>query len=154
MGPDRSVQAAPSSCEGCGASLHYPREPTRVMCDTCMSDDSLKGGQGWGSSAWVARNAMKSDTLEEPPPGWYADPTYRGQVRRWDGNAWTDQRRLTGTHRSPSALQLWEDQVRGKIENDGYLRTVGAGMWWVLKGIAFVIYCLVLFVVLYWFVST
>lgn len=154
MKPDRSNRVAPSSCEGCGASLHYPRDPYRVFCDSCMVTAGNRRVSAWGSSGWVVQNAVEADGWAEPSPGWYADPTYGGRVRRWDGNVWTNERRSKSIRRSPSTLQKWEDQLRGKIEVNGYVRTVGAGVWWLFKGIAFVVYFVVLLVLSYWFIST
>src|SRR5665213_62498 len=37
--------------------------------------------------------AMDTISITEPEPGWYADPAVDGQVRRWDGRAWTDETR-------------------------------------------------------------
>lgn len=35
---------------------------------------------------------MTTDYGQAPPaPGWFPDPTYPGQERRWDGTAWTDE---------------------------------------------------------------
>lgn len=40
-----------------------------------------------GAAAADVRNAPGA---EVPEPGWYADPTRPGQVRWWDGSAWSD----------------------------------------------------------------
>ncbi|MGW3160721.1 DUF2510 domain-containing protein [Streptomyces sp. NPDC001089] len=36
-----------------------------------------------------------------PPPGWYRDPSYPLAERWWDGTAWTDHRRQSGTVPAP-----------------------------------------------------
>ncbi|MDX1658848.1 MAG: CD225/dispanin family protein [Nitriliruptorales bacterium] len=43
----------------------------------------------------------------QAPPGWYDDPEQPGQLRYWDGNRWTEDRRPAGaTHEtSPTGYQ-------------------------------------------------
>ena len=41
--------------------------------------------------------AQRTAPVAETPPGWYADPDQRGQLRYWDGQGWTDHRQQQGT---------------------------------------------------------
>ena len=56
--------------------------------DTASSDDS----RSWGSSTAAATRATTPTTPSTPnvPPGWYADPAGRYELRYWDGSAWTE----------------------------------------------------------------
>jgi Protein of unknown function (DUF2510) len=55
---------------------------------TAASDD----GRSWGSSTSAATQATTPTTPSTPnvPPGWYADPAGRYELRYWDGSAWTE----------------------------------------------------------------
>jgi Protein of unknown function (DUF2510) len=54
---------------------------------SASSDDS----RSWGSTASTAA-ATQATTPSTPnvPPGWYADPAGRYELRYWDGSAWTE----------------------------------------------------------------
>ena len=50
-------------------------------------------GSTWGSSATTpaaAAPAAAAPTTPSVPPGWYADPANRYELRYWDGSAWTE----------------------------------------------------------------
>lgn len=41
---------------------------------------------------------------EKFPDGWFRDPEHPGQLRYWDGSAWTDQRMDAPVHSGPGAV--------------------------------------------------
>lgn len=56
------------------------------------ASDSSGGSGGWGggASAGGAPAAPAAQTAPSVPPGWYADPAGRYELRYWDGSAWTE----------------------------------------------------------------
>ena len=53
-------------------------------------------------------------TMEEPPAAWYADPTVPGQLRYWDGRAWTAHLARSG----PDSRSPAERDATGQIKLD------------------------------------
>ena len=47
-------------------------------------------GGGWGSTSQGATTSSSSSSTPNVPPGWYADPSSRFELRYWDGSAWTE----------------------------------------------------------------
>jgi len=55
------------------------------------SDPSSAGGaSGWGGGAASTASAPAATSTPSVPPGWYADPAGRYELRYWDGSAWTE----------------------------------------------------------------
>ncbi|MFV0306847.1 MAG: DUF2510 domain-containing protein [Desertimonas sp.] len=50
-------------------------------------------GSGWGSSTAgtaASQPAQSTGSVPATPPGWYADPAGRYELRYWDGSSWTE----------------------------------------------------------------
>src|SRR3954465_11424964 len=41
--------------------------------------------------------------MADVAPGWYPDPQTQGQLRYWDGNAWTEHTQVAGGESAPAA---------------------------------------------------
>lgn len=55
---------------------------------------SSESGGGWGTGGSQTPSGGAPATSQAPtpsvPPGWYADPAGRYELRYWDGSAWTE----------------------------------------------------------------
>lgn len=54
-----------------------------------------------------------SETSNPPVPGWYADPQIAGNLRYWDGSAWTDRSR--GDSTAPRPLEKSFDNLAALV---------------------------------------
>ncbi|MEJ7724290.1 MAG: DUF2510 domain-containing protein, partial [Ilumatobacteraceae bacterium] len=48
------------------------------------------GSSSWGSQGSGAGASGAASSSPSVPPGWYADPSSRFELRYWDGSAWTE----------------------------------------------------------------
>jgi uncharacterized RDD family membrane protein YckC len=55
-----------------------------------------------------------------PPAGWYDDPGYSGQLRWWDGTAWTDDRRAADQPQQASVAVGEQQASAGGYSAPGY----------------------------------
>ena len=61
---------------------------------TAAASAPADSGSSWGSTAGTpaaaAAAATPAASTPSVPPGWYADPANRYELRYWDGSAWTE----------------------------------------------------------------
>lgn len=70
---------------------------------------------------------------QSPPAGWHPDPEQPGQMRYWDGAAWTNHRQPAAGPAMPMAQQPFHGQVPVKSKKVWYKR------WWAITLAVFVV---------------
>jgi hypothetical protein len=69
---------------------------------------------------------MTEQNTHNPPAGWHPDPEYPGQLRYWDGTAWTDHRHPGPGATTPMAQQAYRGHPPVKPKKAWYQR------WWAI----------------------
>lgn len=82
-GTPESAPAAPNEPSGWGSAP----ESSPSSWGASSGDNS---GSSWGSQSSTPASAPASASTPAVPPGWYADPAGRYELRYWDGSAWTE----------------------------------------------------------------
>lgn len=83
------------------------------------------------------RGLEASDDGRRPPPGWYACPSGEGQLRWWDGAAWSEVTRPSAELGGPAPQASRDPSVDFRQQRSGArVALVGVGVLGVLIGVA------------------